>query len=175
MRENNHFCRGWLYIQYYLLEYSLREITELCNKSYGAIWKRMNKLQIPRRQKPSNRTIQKYSETSKGKNNAMYGKKHSEETRRKIGDKRKGKDNPMWKGDLAKTRTLHTFLRNNKPIPNKCEQCKKRKKLELSFNHKIGNYTRNFEDYKYLCGSCHTLRDIYEFNIKKGFLKERMK
>lgn len=52
---------------------------------------------------------------------------------------------------------LHQFIRKRKPKQKYCSICNKEKKLQLA---SIGHtYTRNIEDYIWLCQSCHCLFD----------------
>ena len=69
-----------------------------------------------------------------------------------------GKNNPAWKGDNASYNAIHAYLRKHKKKPDECEKCgKKAKRLELA---KISEeYTRNAEDYIYLCCKCHKIQD----------------
>lgn len=54
---------------------------------------------------------------------------------------------------------LHEWIARHKPKPDKCEKCEKVTKfLELS-NKKDHNYTRDINDYEYLCHSCHKIKD----------------
>lgn len=52
----------------------------------------------------------------------------------------------------------HKWLIKNKPKPELCERCKERQASELSYKDKEG-YSRNPEDYEWLCSSCHQLKD----------------
>lgn len=54
---------------------------------------------------------------------------------------------------------LHEWVRRHKPETSKCEKCGRVAKLELS-NNNNHNYTRNIEDYEYLCHSCHKIKDM---------------
>lgn len=95
-----------------------------------------------------------------GKNNSNYGNHIS---------KNKGNRNGNWKGNNAKKIAIHIFIAKRKSKTNKCERCNKENcRLELSFNHSLGNYTRNPNDYEYLCCKCHKHRDIHKFDIKFG-------
>ena len=76
--------------------------------------------------------------------------------------------NHEWKGNNAKKVSIHQSIRRHKKEPNECPKCGGKIKLELSFDHSKGNYTRNLEDYKYLCHSCHMKRDW-----ANGDLRER--
>ena len=78
---------------------------------------------------------------------------------------RNGEDNNNWKGietttawaeeaDDVKPRAFHTWIRNNNTISKTCERCGKVCNPDLaSINGH--NYTRNIEDYMWLCRSCH--------------------
>jgi len=72
----------------------------------------------------------------------------------------------MWKGDNAKYSALHIWVRNNKPKPKFCEECKKEKKLTIACISE--KYTRNFEDYKWFCYSCHGKMDKKKDICRKG-------
>ena len=62
--------------------------------------------------------------------------------------------------------TLHEWIKRHKPIPDKCEKCGKETKfLELS-NNRNHNYTRDINDYEYLCHSYHKKKDIAEKRLK---------
>ena len=79
-----------------------------------------------------------------------------------------------WKGDKAKKRALHRYIRTHKPKPknNLCEFCHKRKdkngstKLEIANinNHK---YSRNPNDYKWFHRGCHLKYDYLHGRNKK--------
>lgn len=72
---------------------------------------------------------------------------------------RKGKESTAWKGDDATCSAVHKWLSENKPKPKLCERCKERMAVELSYNGKNGEWSRNPEDYEWLCGSCHCFKD----------------
>jgi len=73
------------------------------------------------------------------------GFKHSEETKKKIG--------------IANARekvfysALHKWIRARKPQPEFCEFCKEKNAFHLAKITKY--YTRNINDYRYLCVKCH--------------------
>ena len=52
---------------------------------------------------------------------------------------------------------LHRYIREIKPKPELCEICKEKKRLTLSSNNHT--YTRNPDDYRYLCLKCHLIVD----------------
>lgn len=79
---------------------------------------------------------------------------HKTNLRNRIGIK-----NSSWKGNQAKHAAVHMWLAKNKPRSVLCEKCRERPPTELSFNHKNGEWSRNPEDYEWLCHSCHRLKD----------------
>ena len=80
--------------------------------------------------------------------NPEYKKRMSESLKGKIGEK-----SPTWKGDKAKYKALHKWIRIYKPKSEICEKCKEKKKLELA--NLTGIYNRDFFNYKWLCIKCH--------------------
>lgn len=79
--------------------------------------------------------------------------------------KERGKDilnenNSQWRGDNVGRIGAHDSVRNNKIKPHLCQKCGERPARELSYNHILGRWTRDPEDYEYLCRSCHRLKDI---------------
>ena len=90
---------------------------------------------------------------------ALIGKKFSEEHLKKIRERQKGETHSRFKGNKANQNVLHRWIERRKPKPEVCEKCGKKKKLNLASltNH---NYTRNPEDYDWLCYSCHKKMDV---------------
>jgi hypothetical protein len=70
----------------------------------------------------------------------------------------KGVENPMWKENAGYV-SIHRYIAKRKPKPDKCEDCNLNKILELSFNNHPNSYTRNPEDYSWLCRKCHMTHD----------------
>lgn len=153
-RNDTFQNREWLYNQYWNLNKSQLEIAKKCNICQTNIQNWMKKLNIP------SRTI---SETLKDNKRAL-GMKHTEKTKKMLSEKFKGIRNPAWKGNEAKYNALHMWVRKRKIKPPKCEICnKKTEGLELA---KISEkYTRNLEDYKYICYRCHKILDGTIYNI----------
>jgi hypothetical protein len=97
------------------------------------------------------------------------GKKLSEEAKRKISLAHKGKigkKSSNWKGNNIQSYSgFHSWIAKNKPKPQFCEFCNKKKdylghtKLALA-NIKNHNYTRNPDDYKWGHYSCHKKYDL---------------
>lgn len=93
----------------------------------------------------------------KGKNNPFYGRHHTEETKEKVRRSVSGEKNSQWRGDNAGYHAVHRWLNRNYEKPVECEICNKKKKLLLSSkNHE---YTRNIEEYQWVCRSCHQKYD----------------
>jgi len=86
----------------------------------------------------------------------IYGIRATQERKKrsiaKLGDK-----NPMWKGNDVGYGKLHVWVRTYKPMPEFCEECKKAKPYDLA--NKNGNYTRDFDEWEYLCRRCHMKKD----------------
>ena len=73
----------------------------------------------------------------------------------------------IWKGDEAKYGALHAWTGRRLPKPEVCPVCGLDKKLELACpGH---NYSRNLENWVYMCRSCHSKMDGKDknFNNKK--------
>lgn len=113
---------------------------------------------------------EKYKKRMQGNNNPIYGKKRSAETKKKISESNKRFDkskerNPNYRGNNAKKSAIHMWMNKYKPKPEKCETCgKKTDKLHCS--NKDHKYSRNPDDYRWLCQSCH-----YKYDVKKGYRK----
>ena len=107
----------------------------------------------------------------------MLGKHHSEETKIKIGQIRKNKvkhgevevmkdkNHPNWKGDKVGYKSLHQWIKRNKPKSEYCEECKNQKSYDLA--NISGKYKRDINDYKWLCRKCHMIEDGRLNNLMK--------
>lgn len=80
---------------------------------------------------------------------------------------KRGKDHPFWKGDDVSYFSLHEWLIKYKPKVECCEECGKKKRLEIS--NISGEYKRDFDDYKWLCVSCHRKKDFNYETYDGGF------
>ena len=67
--------------------------------------------------------------------------------------KMEGKKNVNWKGNKVGYFGLHDWVRKHKPKPEVCEFCKTNPPKQIAKVSK--NYTRNVDDYKWLCCKCH--------------------
>jgi len=90
---------------------------------------------------------------------ALTGRKHSKEAKKKMSKVKSNEKHPRWRGDKASNISLHIWMAKNKSKPKRCEDCGEIRKLNLASltNHQ---YTRNIEDYKWLCYSCHKKLDL---------------
>lgn len=87
-----------------------------------------------------------------------HKKWHDKTYREKIKVIRTGENNPRWKGDNARYRAIHNWMRKNKAKPEFCEHCGKFPPVEVA-NIKVKNvsekYSRDINDYIWLCKKCH--------------------
>lgn len=70
-----------------------------------------------------------------------------------------GKKNHRWSGNDVKYRAAHEWLTKHKPRPALCEGCRARPPCDLSYNKGKG-WSRNIDDYIWLCRSCHMQKDL---------------
>lgn len=108
----------------------------------------------------------KHSEEAKKKIALASSKrKRSEIERKKQGVAKKGSKNPMWKdGKLSRT-GLHSWIRRNKPKPERCEICNFEKPLDVA--NVSGTYKRELSDFQWLCRRCHMKSDGRFSNLKQ--------
>ena len=106
-------------------------------------------------------------ERRKNISEALIGRDFSKEHRRKISENMSNENNHRWKGDNATKISLHKWIAKNKPKSKNCEYCNKERKLNLA-NMNNHNYTRNLDDYKWLCYSCHGHMDKNKEFCKNG-------
>lgn len=89
---------------------------------------------------------------------------YSEETKMKISIASKnrlhpkGELNPNWKGDSVSYSALHGWIRKNLPESDLCEECHLVPPRDLA--NVTGIYTRDFNNWKYLCHKCHMIFDL---------------
>ena len=93
--------------------------------------------------------------------------------RRNSSDYLSNEQNHNWRGDEASSRSKRRWLYKRYPTPSKCQNCGELKDIDLSFNHKLGDHTRNIKDYEWLCRKCHVLRDIEEFGLHDILVKKK--
>jgi hypothetical protein len=82
-------------------------------------------------------------------------RKLSEKTKEKLrGDKNYG-----WKADEVGYGQIHDFVGIKRQKPEFCETCHKVLPYDLAFLLHPQRYTRNPDDYRWLCRSCHMILD----------------
>ena len=62
-----------------------------------------------------------------------------------------------YKGEAVGNKGLHHWIRRYKPAPILCEICKEKPPQNLA--NKTGIYSRDFENWFYLCIRCHRIYD----------------
>ncbi len=73
------------------------------------------------------------------------------------GEKISAENNYNWKGDNVGMKALHEWIKNHKPKPKFCENC--RVKLPYDLANISGKYKRDINDFEWLCRSCHMNKD----------------
>jgi hypothetical protein len=94
--------------------------------------------------------------------------RHTPLVKEKIRIAHLGDKHPLWKGDNISIYEFHKWIRRNNPEPKFCERCNRKPPYDLA--KKEGRkYTRNIDDYEWLCRKCHMIEDgrLEEF-IKRG-------
>ena len=115
---------------------------------------------------PSEATRKKMSESHSGEKHPLFGKHLTKELRKKMSEKKKGKPNPLaqnekhpqWKGDDVGYFGLHKWVKRHKPKVERCEECNKKKPLEIA--NISGEYKRDINDFQWLCHKCHLRKDL---------------
>lgn len=77
----------------------------------------------------------------------------------------KGEKNGMWKGEKASYKAKHMWINRNKPKPEFCEVCNKNKVYDAA--NISGKYLLDFDDWIYVCRSCHMKSDQRILNLKQ--------
>ena len=93
---------------------------------------------------------------------------------KKISESKKESKNPNWKGDKAKYRAIHAWIKNHYGKANKCEECNEWKNKFVWANIS-GKYLRLREDYKMMCYSCHMNMDFQKIHKERDLKIKEMK
>lgn len=106
------------------------------------------------------------------KSNTPLTKEKRERFRRLMSDRFDDK-NPHYRPSTKNYNTLHGYMHRRKIKPTHCGSCgKKKKMLDMAFKdhsvrQKDEKYTRNPEDWVFLCRSCHMKADGRMKNLKQ--------
>lgn len=92
-----------------------------------------------------------------GKRMVKHLKPWTTERRRLFSISKKNTRNPLWKGDKASLKAIHIWIRNRKPKPKFCVQCKKTPPHDLA--NISQKYLRDIKDFEWLCRRCHMKKD----------------
>lgn len=89
------------------------------------------------------------------------GYRHTEEAKKRIakGFRWRGSEHHSWKGTDVKQAAVHNILRREYPKKGMCESCGKIGKTDYAYMHHPKPYTRDRNDYRELCRSCHLYQD----------------
>lgn len=68
-----------------------------------------------------------------------------------------GEEHHSWKGADVGYNQLHAWVRKNKLIPDRCEDCHQVKPLDLA--NISQEYKRDLSDWEWLCRLCHMKKD----------------
>jgi len=100
-----------------------------------------------------------------GKDNPMFGRKHTKQSLRLMRLVKLGENNPVWRGDEVGYCALHAWVKRRKLKPVLCEICRIKPPYDLaSIDDK---YTRNLDDWQWLCRKCHMATDNRGLNRKR--------
>ena len=69
-----------------------------------------------------------------------------------------GQISPRQKTKIS-YRAIHYRLEKDKPKPELCQRCKEEPATDLSFNGPDKGYSKDPNDYEWLCKSCHNFKD----------------
>jgi len=147
--------KEWLEKKYTKEKMSSGEIAEIYNVSITTILNWLRKYNIKRR----NMSEATKLSIKKGRYHHNIGRQFKKGHHFEY---MKDKKHPHWnkiKGNASDV-AIHEYIKKRKPRPIKCPRCgNSSKRMELSFDHSKENYTRNLNDYIWLCPKCHRKRD----------------
>ncbi len=171
--NNTYQNKNWLFNQYKELKKPISKIADICNCCIATIYKWINIFKFEKNKRVGNLTtfkkghiswnkgltkesderLKKMGELHKGKKWFL-----SDETKKRMSESRLDENNGRWKGNNVGYKCLHDYIRKRKEKTKNCNFCNQEKRLVLS--SKTHEYTRNLNEYQYLCYSCHAIYDI---------------
>jgi len=77
-----------------------------------------------------------------------------------------GSKHPLWKSDDVSYVQLHKWVRSRIPLPIICPKCCNPNKLQLA--NITGKYTRDLDNWQYMCRRCHFHFDKQPRNPTNG-------
>ncbi len=139
-----------------------------CYKEYNQEWENKNKSQreeYHKNYREKNKEIIKERKKESYNKNKEYYKIWEKEYYQKNKEKifRKTKDRIKNSPINITYASIHRYIKKHKKKSSFCSICNEKKKLELASLTHI--YTRNPEDYIYLCRSCHSIFDHCRKNL----------
>jgi hypothetical protein len=84
-----------------------------------------------------------------------------------LNPKMANENNPRWVGDKIKCRVaLHNWVRRRIPKPELCQRCQQKPSFDLA--NKTGIYSRDLNNWEWLCRKCHMNSDGRMNNLKRN-------
>lgn len=119
----------------------------------------------------SPKNLSSINKNKKGQGNPMWGKHTSQKQKESV---KRGDEHPAWKGDKVGYSALHDWLIRKYGKPNKCENllCSKKGKKVFHLSNITGKYTRNKQEWAWLCVTCH---NRFDKGLSKIFIKNHGK
>ena len=77
-------------------------------------------------------------------------------------------NHPLWKGDKASQKAIHSWIKRKYGKAKVCEICGSNK--NIGWANKYHTYKRKIEDWMQVCLSCHRKYDIENNNYKGGII-----
>lgn len=117
--------------------------------------------------KLSDETKIKIALANKGKPKSYEHKKKISLTKKRVPNLLNlGNNNGNWKGNDVKYTALHIWVNKHLQKPELCQDCNIKPSYDLA--NITGIYSRDFDNWKYLCRSCHMKSDGRINNLYKG-------
>ena len=93
------------------------------------------------------------------------------EEKKRISESHLGEQNPQWKGDRVSYRSLHEWINNQIPKPEKCEVCLIKPPFDCA--NISGEYKRDLTDWMWICRRCHMKLDgrLEKLHIRNSAVK----
>jgi hypothetical protein len=83
-----------------------------------------------------------------------------------LNEKMINENNPMWKNNNIRKTTLHNWVRRRLSKPQVCEICNQNIPFDLA--NKTGIYSRDLNNWKWLCRKCHMESDGRMKNLHRN-------